>query len=160
MLQASFSSKAGQAYPPFSAPWTTPLPLVLVPPPQVALHLVHVDQNCCLCYCSSAFGNPSLFQTGFLACLVSMELIRMQRVHWCWVRQGFTRGQSAHHTKQVIRIGQGVISCPWLEIICLVLGNIMTDFISAIRDWDNMSEDREPWKRQGPSQNVGLVQEK
>ena len=45
MLQGSSSSKAGQGSPPFSASRTIPLPLVSVPPPQVALHLVHEDQS-------------------------------------------------------------------------------------------------------------------
>ena len=45
VLQGSSSSKAGQGVPPFSASWTTPLPLVMVPPLQVVLHLVHEDQS-------------------------------------------------------------------------------------------------------------------
>ena len=45
VLQGSSSSKAGQTAPPFSASWTTPLPLVLVPPPQVALQSDHEDQS-------------------------------------------------------------------------------------------------------------------
>ena len=45
LSQSFTSSKAGQAVPPFSASWTTPFPLVLVPPPQVALQSDHDDQS-------------------------------------------------------------------------------------------------------------------
>ena len=45
VLQDSSSSKVGQTAPPFSASCTTPLPLVLVPPPQVALQSDHEDQS-------------------------------------------------------------------------------------------------------------------
>ena len=45
VLQGSSSSKAGQTAPPLSASRTTPLPLVLVPPPQVVLQSDHSDQS-------------------------------------------------------------------------------------------------------------------
>ena len=46
VLQDSSSSRSWQAAPPFSGSWTTFLSLVLVPPPpQVALHLLHKDQS-------------------------------------------------------------------------------------------------------------------
>ena len=45
VLQDSSSSRSWQAAPPFSASWTTFLSLVLVPPPQVALHSLHKDQS-------------------------------------------------------------------------------------------------------------------
>jgi len=61
VLQTIVSSRAGHVFPLYSGSWTTSLLMVLVPPPQVALHLPH------------DFQLPTLQSTGTVGGLLVVD---------------------------------------------------------------------------------------